>query len=239
VLLFGPCTLPFIDLFRNPDPFVVREEFAPSDNEALAKRKQLVHNLLAPHTRLLQFLGSHFNATRLGSQDTQRIFLRMLDITLDAVKAANPQPMAREIRFQIVLFGLKTMRTTTTMGAIAQWRLKDKLLSAALSWFASAPKWSFGSNILQLKTEIRLLSDVIAAVKAVSYIGAHAVGNIRSLLAKEQLLLLLLENEQSRLVVWVYPLGEPARPAMTVYHSGKGAVEVSIIYQYHCFMPAC
>ncbi|KAJ9157387.1 Phosphatidylinositol 4-kinase stt4 [Pleurostoma richardsiae] len=219
----------FNTTITNPDPFVVREEFAPSDNEALAKRKQLVHNLLAPHTRLLQFLGSHFNATRLGSQDTQRIFLRMLDITLDAVKAANPHPMAREIRFQIVLFGLKTLRTTTTMGAIAQWRLKDKLLSAALSWFASAPKWSFGSNILQLKTEIRLLSDVIAAVKAVSYIGAHAVGNIRSLLAKEQLLLLLLENEQSRLVVWVYPLGEPARPAMTVYHSGKGAVEAALI----------
>ncbi|EON96933.1 putative phosphatidylinositol 4-kinase protein [Phaeoacremonium minimum UCRPA7] len=213
----------------NPDPFFLKEEFAPSDIDALAKRKQLVHNLLAPHTRLLQFLASHFNATRLGSPDTQKIFLRLLDLTLDAIKTATSHPMAREIRFQIVLFGLKVLRTTS-MGAIAQWRLKDKILSAALSWFSGAPKWSFGSNNLQLKTEIRLLSDVIAAVKAVSYISAHQVNTLRSLQSKEQLLLLLLENEQQRLTVWVYPLTEPSKIAGTAAHP-KGGLEFPRIHK--------
>lgn len=205
----------------------MKEEFAPSDVDALAKRKQLIHNLLAPHTRLLQFLASHFNATRLGSPDTQKIFLRLLDLTLDAIKTASPHPMAREIRFQIVLLGLKVLRTTS-MGAIAQWRLKDKVLSAALSWFSGAPKWSFGSNNLQLKTEIRLLSDVMAAVKAVSFISAHQVNTLRSLQSKEQLLLLLLENEQQRLAVWVYPLNEPPKASGAATHA-KGTLEVSAL----------
>lgn len=220
----------FNPAITHPDPFFLKEEFAPSDLEALGKRKQVVHNLLSPHSRLLQFLSSHFNATRLGSPDTQTVFVRLLDVTLEEMNKATPHPMARELRLQLVLFGLKVLRTSTTIGPVSQWRLKDKLLSAALSWFRNAPKWSFGSNILQLKTEIRLITDVITALKAVGFIGAHSVGTFRSLQAlqsKEQLLLLLLENEQSRLTVWVYPLSEPPQRPATLIHSGKGVMEVS------------
>lgn len=222
----------FNTAITSPDPFFVKEEFAPSDQDALTKHRQLVHNLLSPHTRLLQFIGSHFNATRLGSPDTQTVFVRLLDVTLEELKKATPHPMARELRLQIVLFGLKVLRTCTTIGPVSQWRLKDKLLSAALSWFCSSPKWSFGSNMLQIKTEIRLITDVISAVKAVGYIGAHSVGTFRSLQAlqsKELLLLLLLENEQSRLTVWVYPLSEPPQRPSTLVHTGKGTLEVRFL----------
>jgi phosphatidylinositol 4-kinase A len=134
--------------------------------------------------------------------------------------------MARELRFQLVLFGLRVLRSSTTIGAIAQWRLKEKVLSAALSWFKYAPRWSFGSNILQLKTELRLLADVTAALKVVSFIGAHTVGNVKSLQSREQLLLLLLENEQARLAVWIYPLHEPSKPLVPGLTSPKAVVEV-------------
>lgn len=219
----------FSAAITSPDPFFLREEFAPSDQEALTKRKQLVHNLLSPHARLLEFLGSHFNATRLGSPDTQKVLVRLLDVTMEELQKATPHPLARELRLQLVLFGLKVLRTSTTIGPVSQWRLKDKLLSAALSWFCHAPKWSFGSNMLQMKTEIRLITDVINAVKAVGFIGAHSVGTFRSLQAlqsKEQLLLLLLESEQSRLTVWVYPLSEPVQRPSTLVHTGKGSLEV-------------
>ncbi|KAF6814556.1 phosphatidylinositol 3-kinase 3 [Colletotrichum sojae] len=210
----------------HPDPFFLKEEFAPSDLEALAKRKQQVHNLLSPHMRLLQFFGSHFNATRLGSPDVQRIFLRVLDVTLDAVRSSTPHPMARELRFQIVLFGLKVLHVCTTIGAIAQWRLKEKILSAALSWFRFAPSWSFGSNMLQLKTELRLLTDIVAALKNVAFIGAHGVDSIKSLQAKEQLLILLLESELTRLSVWVHPLGETAKAQAS--STTKTSIEASL-----------
>lgn len=192
-----------------------------------------MHNLLAPHMRLIQFFGSHFNATRLGSPDIQQIFLRLLDVTLDAVRSAYHHPMAREVRYQIVLFGLKVLRVCTTIGHIAQWRLKDKIVSAGLSWFKAAPRWSYGSNNLQLKTELRLITDVLASLKQVSAVGSQAAQNTKTLQAKEQLLIILLENEHGRLSVWTHP-AEPHKSHTLSHHTQKGSVEVSLDrYSYY------
>lgn len=218
----------FSAAMAHPDPFFLKEEFAPSDLELMAKKRQAIHDMLSPHIRLLHFFTSHFNATRLGSNDTQRVFLRMLDLTLTALKEAPSHPMSRELRFQIVLFGLKVLRSSTAIGATAQWRLKEQILSAGLGWFRNAPKWSFGSNILQLKTEVRLIADVLAAMKVVSFIGAHTVGNVKSLQAKEQLLQLLLENEQARLAVWINPLNQHGLQ-LSGQNTSKHSVENAIV----------
>ncbi|KAI0136411.1 phosphatidylinositol 3 [Xylariales sp. AK1849] len=218
----------FNPVLMHPDPFFLKEEFAPSDNEALAKRRQFVHNLLAPHTRLMQFFSSHFNATRMGSPDTQRIFLRLLDLTLDAVMRSVSHPMARELRLRTILFSQRVLRASNGVGALAQWRLKGKILSAGLSWFKFSPKWSFGSNILQLKTEVRLISDVMTALKGIGFIAAHAVGAYKGLHQKEQLLQILLESEQARLNVWIHPLGDPGQKADIMTHHGQKMLEVSL-----------
>ncbi|KAK7430820.1 Phosphatidylinositol 4-kinase stt4 [Neonectria magnoliae] len=218
----------FSPALTHVDPFFLKEDFAPSELEALAKKKQVVHDILSPHARLLQFFASHFNATRHGSPDIQRVFLRMLDLTLDAVKQSASHPMARELRFQIVLFGLRVLRSSTTLRPPAQWRLKEKILSAGLSWFRYSPRWSFGSNLLHIKTEIRLISDVVAALQLVSFIGAQAVGSAKSLQSKEQLLDLLLKNEQARLVVWVNPLNGPGAQLPTQTAS-KATTEAALL----------
>ncbi|RSL59821.1 hypothetical protein CEP54_007127 [Fusarium duplospermum] len=218
----------FSPTLNHIDPFFLKEEFAPSELDALAKKKQLVHDILSPHVRLLQFFASHFNATRHGSPDIQRVFLRMLDLTLDAIKQSATHPMAREIRFSIVLFGLRVLRTSNTLKPGAQWRLKERLLTAGLAWFKYCPKWSFGSNILQMKTEIRLLSDVLTALQQVSYISAPAASNTKSLQAKEQLLDLLVRNEQSRLAVWVNPLNTAAGQSLAPA-ANKTATEAALM----------
>ncbi|KAL7914690.1 phosphatidylinositol-4-kinase [Trichoderma velutinum] len=218
----------FHPALSHPDPFFLKEEFAPSELEMLAKRRQLVHDILSPHARLLQFFSSHFNATRLGCPDTQRIFIRMLDLTLDAVKDCASHPLARELRLQIVLFGLQVLRWSTIINATAQFRLKGKILSAGLCWFRNPPRWSFGSNLVQLKTEFRLISDVLAAMKVVAPIGANTSG-VNSLRSKEQLLQLLLENEQSRLAVWTSPLSQH-HTHLTIHHnSSKAATEAALL----------
>ena len=211
----------------HPDPFFLKEDFAPSELELLAKKRHQVHDLLSPHDVLFQFFTSHFNATRLGSPDTQRVFLRLMDNTLEALKRASPHPLARELRFKIVLFGLKVLRASTTINASAQWRLKEKILSAGLSWFKHSPRWSFGSNSLQLKTEVGLIADVLGALKVVSFIGAQTVGNIKSLQNKEQLLQLLLENEQSRLSIWINPLNH--HNALSSSQTSKNATEAALL----------
>jgi phosphatidylinositol 4-kinase len=194
------------DHTRHLDPFYVKAEFAPTDKAVLAKRQQAAHNLLEPHMRLLHFLGSHFNATRLGCPNSERSFVRLLSVTLEGLKHATGHPLAREIRLQIILFGLKMLRYSATASASERYALKDQILSAALSWFSFAPQWSFGGNRLQLKAEVQLLADVSAALQTVSKIGQNLKAASSSLQAKENLLQLLIESEQSRLNVWLYPL---------------------------------
>jgi phosphatidylinositol 4-kinase len=228
----GQCRILLTFKHRHPDPFYVKEEFAPSDRAALSKRQQVAHNLLAPHMRLLQFLGSHFNAARLGSPHTERAFLRLLTITLDGLKHSTGHPLAREIRFQIVLFGLKVLRHSTAIDLPSRYKMKDQILSAALSWFAFAPRWSFGSNRLQLKAETRLLADVSSALRNVAMTTQKPTLLTKSLQAKEALLQALIESELVRLAVWLYPLNEQ-RDQYPPNQLLKGPSEASL---YHWFV---
>lgn len=96
--------------------------------------------MIAPHFRLVQFLSSHFNATRLGSRQIQRVYYRLMHVTLDAMGHTMEHPLARETHFHIVLLGLRILQFGTDMDMAAQWRLKDRILSAALAWFSIAPR---------------------------------------------------------------------------------------------------
>jgi len=50
------------------------------------------------------------------------------------------------------------------------------------------------------------MADVAAALLNVRPIGLKSVGPLTSLLAKEELLTVLLKNEETRLAVWLNPL---------------------------------
>ncbi|KAL8936377.1 MAG: hypothetical protein Q9216_004967 [Gyalolechia sp. 2 TL-2023] len=183
----------FSSKLQHLDPFYLKEEFAPSDKASLSKRQQAAHSLIAPHLRILQFLTSHFNATRLGSTHTQKIFQRIVSVSLEALRESPGHPLARELHFQLVLFGIHVLRYSNGLDQVAQWRLKDKILSAALR------------------------------LKIVAGIGAKAIGSLQPLVHKQDLLQLLLENEQMRLVVWLYPLDHERRHIFSTGHAGKSA----------------
>jgi phosphatidylinositol 4-kinase A len=129
-----------LTLGSHVDSFYLKEEFAPSDKSVLLKRQQAAHNLIAPHLRILRFLASHFNATRLGSIHTQRICYRLATITLQGLKTSKAHPLAREMHFQTVLFGLNVLRYCPGLDRAAQWRLKDIILSGGLAWFSYPPR---------------------------------------------------------------------------------------------------
>ena len=69
------------------------------------------------------------------------------------------------------------------------------------------------------------MSDVNTALRASAHIGSHAEGNLQTFEVKENLLHILLENEQMRLVVWLYPLDHERRHIFTS-PSGKISQEV-------------
>jgi phosphatidylinositol 4-kinase len=125
---------------RHPDPFYGKQEFAATDKEALSKHQQHIYNLIAPHFRLIQFLSSHFSASRLSKSDFERVYVRLIHITLDAMSEGCSQPLAREAYFHVILLALRIVRHSTTISSPTKWRLMDRLLTAALAWFAHAPQ---------------------------------------------------------------------------------------------------
>ncbi|KAI9668133.1 MAG: phosphatidylinositol-4- kinase [Bathelium mastoideum] len=198
----------FHDKFKYVDPFYVKEEFAPSDRGAIARRQQATQNLIAPHYRLLQFLSSHFNATRLCSPQVEKAYHRLMHITLAAMQRTVGSPLGRENHFYVVLLGLQILQFSTNTQAALHWRLKDSILSSGLAWFSLPPRWSFGGNKLQIKAEVRLLSDVMSALNAVSGMRFKPTSQTKSLQSKQDLLLILINSEQSRLTVWLSPLDQ-------------------------------
>ena len=201
----------FFPAFQHVDPFYLKEEFAPSNWEAISKRQQLTHNLIAPHLRLTNFLSSHFNASRLTSPSIERVYTRLMRITLLAMKKTVTQPLAREVHFHIILLALRVLRYSTSLDLTTQWRFKDGIISAALSWFRIPPRWSYGSNRLQVKAEVKLLSDVITLLRQLSGISAKPHKSLPGLQARQELLLQLMNHEISRLNVWISPLAHDQR----------------------------
>ncbi|THX33908.1 phosphatidylinositol 3 [Aureobasidium pullulans] len=198
----------FAQTFSHLDPFYVKEEFAPTDKSAITKRQQQVHDLIAPHFRLVQFLSSHFNAMRLSNSHTGRIFHRLMRVTLAALRHSGSHPLAREVHFHIILLALRVISYGTGYDEKSRWELKDQILSAALRWFNFPARWSFGGNKLQVKAEVQVISDVIVAIQTSASLGARMLPPMQSLQAKQELLLQLLQNEITRLNVWLSPLGQ-------------------------------
>lgn len=65
------------------------------------------------------------------------------------------------------------------------------------------------------------MEDVYVALRAVSSTGLTTTGTLRSLGSKQELLLALLDNEQMRLEVWLYPLDHERRHLLPSLHLSK------------------
>jgi phosphatidylinositol 4-kinase len=225
----------FSPSLKHADPFYGRQEFAATDKEALSKRQQQIYNLIAPHFRLLQFLSSHFSASRLSKPDVERVYVRLIHITLDAMSVGCSQPLAREAYFHIILLGLKIARHCTTLASAIKGRLLDRILTAALAWFAQAPQWSFGGNRLQIKAETHILADVQANLDAIGKTTtAEDIGSKHK--AKQDLLSMLIANEQSRLLVWLFPLDHAKKHHFTLSSSRAGLPDVSTTIRIRVLM---
>ena len=87
-------------------------------------------------------------------------------------------------------------------------------------------RWSFGGNRLQIKAEMRLMTDIGTALKNVAALFAQPITSLPSLAMKQELLTTLLENEQSRLLVWLFPLDHERRHILPMRASHRGPSDV-------------
>lgn len=121
-------------------------ELLPSDKTSLLEQQQTAQATLAPHLLLLQFFVSHFKAIWLGNVQTRRLFGRLIDRTTIGLQRTNGHPLARELHFRIILFGLRILRDSHPPDTVASWKLRDQILSAALSWFKHPPRSVFPTH---------------------------------------------------------------------------------------------
>lgn len=77
---------------------------------------------------------------------------------------------------------------------------------------------------MQIKSEDKILGDVLVALRGVAGIATHAQGSYKSLQSKQDLLQILIENERSRLRVWLFPLESERK------HPGSKNAEVYPIH---------
>lgn len=139
-------------------------------------------------------------------------------------------PLARELHFHIVLLGAKVLRYSTTLDSASKWKLKDQILSVGLAWFANPPRWSFGGNRLQVKAETHLLADVANALQYIRDLGLHETLSRTSFLQKQTLLDMLIVSEQTRLMVWLFPLDHGSRHHFAAGHKRQMPGDVCEIH---------
>lgn len=157
------------------------------------------------------------------------------------MRCTTSHPLAREIHFQLIELGLEVVRLSRHLDSRQRWKFKDALLSAALAWFANPPRyavklfsltstyalrWTFGGNRLQVKAEVRLLSKIATSLQSVSSVGARPSGSFKSLQPKQDLLQALLANEQSRLLVWLFPMDNSPKHHFSIRHHEQIPSEV-------------
>lgn len=58
------------------------------------------------------------------------------------LRDATGHPLARETRLQLIIFGLQVLRFSSSGNTMSyiQYKLKDQILSGALSWFCNTPR---------------------------------------------------------------------------------------------------
>lgn len=78
---------------------------------------------------------------------------------------------------------------------------------------------------MQIKAEDKILGDVLSALRSIADIATHVQGSCKSLQSKQELTQLLIENERSRLRVWLSPL-EPERKHHIPSIGGKNSSDV-------------
>lgn len=79
-------------------------------------------------------------------------------------------------------------------------------------------RWSFGGNRLQIKAETHILADVQSQLEVVGKVTTSAdIGT--KLKGKQDLLSLLIANEQTRLMVWLFPLDYSKKHHFTSGHN--------------------
>ncbi|KAG9126585.1 phosphatidylinositol-4- kinase [Ceratobasidium sp. 392] len=228
----------FSDKMDFADPFKHPVQYNPTDKTEMDQSLADARRLLVPHTILLQMLRSRFQAVRYRNPGLMQLLLRLVLRSTRKGVSLSTHPLARESRFSLLVFGFEVLRSSL-MDTYPEARLREALYRGALSWFAVRPQWSFGANLVQVNTDIKLLNEFLEVIQQDSIRADHVTSslqpervasrnpayNLGKHRAQNSLLKLLIENEISRLRVWANPTNDPKRGADYLSNSERSMTD--------------
>ncbi|KAJ6618823.1 hypothetical protein B0H10DRAFT_2217316 [Mycena sp. CBHHK59/15] len=218
------------------DPFYHPVAYSPTDKDVIDRGMANARRLLTPHALVLQMLFSRLQAARYRRPGVMFLIQHLVLRSARAHKHMSTHALAREPRFSFLLFAFETLKSSH-LDSYCENILRDNLYSAAYSWFAVRPQWSYGANRVQVDADIKVVSEFLSYLQTDTVRGSLAISSLSpaqsasrsseytsKLRSLNHPLKLLVENEIFRLGVWANPTNDPKRGTD---HTERGLLEAS------------
>ncbi|KAG8958845.1 phosphatidylinositol-4- kinase, partial [Tulasnella sp. 425] len=195
---------------------------APMELQVILQNYLGAHdNAIVPDAmELVSMLHSRFQAVRYRHPGLILLLLRLVLRSCQEFETMSTHPLAREVRFSLLLFGFEALRSSR-MDTFAEHSIREALYKAAFSWFAVRPQWSFGANRVQIDSDVKLLNAFLEAAQQDGVRADHLTTSLAAerhasrasdYIARQKslnnLLRLLVETEITRLNVWSNPIND-------------------------------
>lgn len=247
----------FSPTLSSKHPFFEKTEMSAFDRNLITAELTKASHLFEPHFILLRLLTSRYQAFQARDPAMALTVVQMLDETARAADLMNTHPLSRELRFYIIAFGLRVLQSCR-LDVLMESHLRVGVYKIAFGWFAASPRWTFGSNHLQVRAEMKLLREVLglvgrdrmAAIESLTsfppdpaYVrlaGHTTVSQVVQTVGEQrQALVLLLENELHRYSVWSNPMQASQRDSDFVGPAMGKMTDGAWISMVHVTWEAC
>ncbi|KAF7583656.1 Phosphatidylinositol 3- and 4-kinase family protein [Clavispora lusitaniae] len=190
-------------------------EYTPSDFKHVSRIADSVSKTFEPHSQIIKLVSSNFEATMNQSDHLLKTFTRFVRVGLKNMINGSLHPFARFIRFELVSFAFDILGYHSKLGSRSCEGLTELIFDSSLSWFQSRSSYPFGNNRLKFKADFVLLKEVAGLISRTNTFKKVTLEQ------KKELLLYFLDDEISKIGVWLNPIGpEDSRGKLVSGHVG-------------------
>lgn len=175
-------------------------EYSPSDFKNIDKMGKVTLKGFEPHLQIIKLFSSSFEATMYQSDHLLKIFTRFVTVGLRNLDTASLHPYARFTRFELIRFAFDVARYHTQLNSRTEKHLAELILDGTLSWFRNPSKFPYGTNLLKTKSDLGILKDIAKLMSGLNTFQHE------SLESKKIIAMFFLDDEISRIGVWLNPL---------------------------------
>lgn len=176
-------------------------EYAPSDKKSINNASRVTSKEFEPHLLIIKLVSSNFETSLNQSDHLLKLFTRFIEVGLSNLTiSASFHPFARLARFELIRFSLKVLNYHVKLGSRSVQSLTMLILDASLSWFKGRTIFPYGHNALKIKADYYILKEVAKLISQLDTFKSE------SFELKLILLMFFLDDEISKISVWLQPL---------------------------------